>query len=293
MPHTPFNQAQQEQIIAALFRREDNKSIIQNHHVSERQLRRISNNLKTHGTFHAPSTKKMGRPTCLNKEVEEVGYPSSRLALVLIELQDLRQYVASQPLALLVDMQKYVQEKYNIKCSRASLSRRIREMGYTRGIIRRGFRSDDQQVPEISEADMLRIMGDPSPDEQMMNLPPNAKRARYAWLLDGEKPEKKTKKPRKKGPETEQQNTETTGPVDPALTQATPEQLSQTQPLSHHQHPMPSNGYSQPPMYISPYRHVTPSGGLVISGHHLDSNRNMGQHMSPEGPMTMSMPRHV
>lgn len=279
MPNTPFNQAQQEGIIAALFRREDNKSIIENHHVSERQLRRITHNLKTHGTFHAPSTKKMGRPTCLNKEVEE----------------DLRQYVAAQPLALLVDMQKYVQEKYNIKCSRASLSRRIREMGYTRGIIRRGFRSEDQQVPQISPADMLRIMGDPSPDDDMMNLPPNAKRARYAWLLDGEKPAKKVKKPKKKDADADaaQENAEAVGPVDPALEQSQPTQQPQ-QPQGqsqNHAQPLQSNGYT--PMYISPFRQVTASGGLVISPHPLDSNRNIGQSLSPAGSMSVSMPSHV
>jgi len=202
--------------------------------------------------------------------------------------------VAAQPLALLVDMQKYVQEKYSIKCSRASLSRRIREMGYTRGIIRRGFRSDDQQVPEISPADMLRIMGDPSPDDEMMNLPPNAKRARYAWLMDGEKPVKKVKKPKTKDTESAQENAEaeTHDPIDPAIQDAPAEQLPQGQSQSHHQ-PMPSNGYSQPPMYISPYRQVTTSGGLVISGHPLDSNRNMGQHMSPEGSMSMTTVPHV
>lgn len=191
-------------------------------------------------------------------------------------------------------MQKYVQEKYNIKCSRASLSRRIREMGYTRGIIRRGFRSDDQQVPPISPADMLRIMGDPSPDDDMMNLPPNAKRARYAWLMDGEKPEKKIKKTRKKDTETTQANTEANteaiGPVDPALVQTPAEQQPQGHSQNRHQ-PVQSNGYT--PMYISPYRQVTASGGLVISPHPMDSNRNMGQHMSPASSMSMSMPPHV
>ena len=191
-------------------------------------------------------------------------------------------------------MQKYVQEKYNIRCSRASLSRRIREMGYTRGIIRRGFRAEDQQVPQISPADMLRIMGDPSPDEDLMNLPPNAKRTRYAWLLHGEKPVKKVKKPRKKDTEPAQpENAEASGPVDPAITQTVTEQLPQAQgqaPLHHP--PMASNGYPQPPMYISPYRQVSESGGLVISGHPLDSNRE-SQNLSPEGSMSISMPTHA
>jgi hypothetical protein len=200
--------------------------------------------------------------------------------------------VAAQPLALLVDMQKYVQEKYNIKCSRASLSRRIREMGYTRGIIRRGFRSDDQQVPQISEADMLRIMGDPSPDDEMVNLPPNAKRARYAWLLDGEKPAKRIKKAPKKAQEPARENDESTGPVDPALQDIVVEPLPQGQ-SQNHQQPTQPNGYSQPPVYISPYRQVTADGGLVISGHPLDSNRSVGQHVPHEGSISMSVPPHL
>ena len=200
--------------------------------------------------------------------------------------------MAAQPLALLVDMQKYVQEKYSIKCSRASLSRRIRGMGYTRGIIRRGFRSDDQQVPQISPADMLRIMGDPSPDDDMLNLPPNAKRARYAWLMDGEKPVKKVKKPRKKDTETAEEDAEAVGPVDPAITQPAAEQLPQGQSQNQHE-PMQPSGYSHPAIYISPYRQVTASGGLIISPHPVDSNRNMGQHVSPEGSMSTSMPPRV
>lgn len=165
-------------------------------------------------------------------------------------------------------------------------------MGYTRGIIRRGFRSDDQQVPQISPADMLRIMGDPSPDDEMLNLPPNAKRARYAWLMDGEKPVKKVKKARKKGTEPAQENAESAGPVDPALENTAPEQLPQGQSQNHPQ-PTSSNGYSQTPIYISPYRQVTAGGGLVISGHPLDPNRNMGQHISSESSMPMPMPPHV
>lgn len=198
--------------------------------------------------------------------------------------------MAAQPLALLVDMQKYVQEKYSIKCSRASLSRRIREMGYTRGIIRRGFRAEDQQVPQISQADMLRIMGDPSPDDEMVGLPPNAKRARYAWLLDAEKPVKKIKRTKKVADVAEDKD-ESAGPVDPAL-ENTPGQLPQGQ--SQTETPLPaSNGYSNTPLYISPYRHVTADGGLVLSAHPLDSNRSIGQHTPREGATSVSRPPHV
>ena len=168
-------------------------------------------------------------------------------------------------------------------------------MGYTRGIIRRGFRAEDQQVPQISPSDMLRIMGDPSPDENVMNLPPNAKRTRYAWLLHGEKPVKKTKKPRKKdAPDSEpvQESADAGGPVDPAITQAATEQVPQSE--TPHPHPsMPSNEYPPPPMYISPYRQATESGGLVISGDGLESNRDMSQQLSPEGSSSISIPSHA
>jgi hypothetical protein len=198
-------------------------------------------------------------------------------------------------------MQKYVQEKYNIKCSRASLSRRIREMGFTRGIIRRGFRAEDQQVPQISPADMIRIMGDPSPDEDVLNLPPNAKRARYAWLLDGERPAKRTKKPnKKKDGEAAKENGDVDDATDAAhqviehiANEVTPQgqaqqhqQQAQSQP-SHQQ--MSPNAYPQSPLYISPYRQVTANGGLIINGHPMESTRNMGQHMSPNSGMPLNM----
>lgn len=127
-----------------------------------------------------------------------------------------------------------------------------------------------------------------------MNLPPNAKRTRYAWLLHGEKPVKKTKKRSRSEADAalrpEMAAEEAGGdPVDPAIIQATTEELSQVQ--SHHP-PMTPNGYPQPPMYISPYRQVSESGGLVISGHGLDSNGETGRHLSPEGSRSMSVPPH-
>lgn len=164
-------------------------------------------------------------------------------------------------------------------------------MGYSRGIIRRGFRSDDQQVPQISPADMLRIMGDPSPDEEMMNLPPNAKRTRYAWLLDGEKPAKK-KRPKKNDTEALERHAEPAGPVDPALSQTTVEQPPPEQAQKSPQ-AVPPNHYPHMTLYASPYRQVTASGGLVISSHPLDPNQDIGQHASPEGSLSVSMTPRV
>jgi predicted ArsR family transcriptional regulator len=68
-----LTQDQREQITAALFRREDAKEIADANGISERQVRRIAQNLKQYGTVTAPRLKKMGRPTCLNKEIEDVG----------------------------------------------------------------------------------------------------------------------------------------------------------------------------------------------------------------------------
>jgi hypothetical protein len=68
----PLTQAQREQITAALFRREDAKDVAESHGITERQCRRIIQNLKTYGTVNAPRLKKLGRPTCMNKEIEEV-----------------------------------------------------------------------------------------------------------------------------------------------------------------------------------------------------------------------------
>jgi transposase len=278
MPHTPFTQAQQEQIIAALFRREDNRSVVQEHDVSERQLRRITNNLKTHGTFHAPSTKKLGRPACFNEEVEEVCRISHtgstgegpRILIIVIP-QDLRRYVASQPLALLVDMQRHVQEKYNVKCSRASLSRKIREMGYTREAIRGERICDTQALQILSPDDGTQILEDLSPEGDGVNIPPNAKKARYVWSMEGRQSEKKAKiqTPRSKGRKIPpREEAAPTGPVDPAITQTEPQELalSQQQEQNQHQQSLPLNDYPQGPHYLPPYRHDPPNIGFPGQG---------------------------
>lgn len=149
-------------------------------------------------------------------------------------------------------------------------------MGYTRGIIRRGFRSEDRQVPDISPADMVRIMRNPPPNDEMMDLPPNAKKARYAWLLHGQKPEKKSKAPRKKPTETVQDDAVATGPVDPAIMQTEPEQLPQEHLQTQHQQSLHSNNYSQTLNYLSPYRQVASNGGLAVSGQEIEPGQNMG-----------------
>ena len=160
-------------------------------------------------------------------------------------------------------MQAHIQKTFNVTCSRASLSRRIRAMGFTRGIIRRGFRSSDQSVPPLSPADIRRLMADPCPDEELVSLPGNAKKARYAWLLDAD-PESSRKPRRKKN--AGQQGV----PVQPGLGELPIEQSPEEQmvagqysiPVSQSLSPIAHEGYE--PSYISPYRQVTAEGGMMI-----------------------------
>jgi len=109
----------------------------------------------------------MGRPKALNSEIEE----------------DLRAYVASRPLANLEDIQTHIQDTFNIKCSRSSISRRMKDMGYVRSIIQRGIKSvEKDNLSRVSEADMLRLMADPSAGENNIGLSGKPK-IKYAWLL--------------------------------------------------------------------------------------------------------------
>ena len=179
--------------LPALFRREDAPAIANHHKISERQVRRMHFNLRTYGTVTRPHLKKMGRPAVLSTEIEE----------------DLKQYVSKYPMALLVDMQKHVQATFNVTCSRASISRRLGDLGFSRGIIRRGFRASDTTLPVLSQVDYERIRKQqeedgcgsqeagavPPTDRQIVQESavegdalsnPNSKKTKYAWLLDGE-----------------------------------------------------------------------------------------------------------
>jgi hypothetical protein len=107
----------------------------------------------------------MGRPNVLTKEIED----------------DLRDYVSGNPLALLADMQTYISGKFEIKVSRASLSRRMKELGFTRGIVRRGAGAADP-LPELSQVDYARLVNEEGINEGALN----GTRTKYAWLLDGQ-----------------------------------------------------------------------------------------------------------
>lgn len=157
--------AQHATITAALFRREETSSIAREHSISERQVRRIAQNLRNYGTVSAPRTKKMGRPNVLTKEIED----------------DLRDYVGSNPLALLSDMQSHISTKFEVKVSRASLSRRMKELGFTRGVVRRGAGAADP-LPELSQVDYARLVNEEVVNESALN----GTRTKYAWLLDGQ-----------------------------------------------------------------------------------------------------------
>lgn len=109
----------------------------------------------------------MGRPNVLTKEIED----------------DLRDYVSGNPLALLADMQTYISTKFEVKVSRASLSRRMKELGFTRAIVRRGAGFNDSlPLPELSQVDYARLVNEEGVNEGFLN----GTRTKYAWLLDGQ-----------------------------------------------------------------------------------------------------------
>lgn len=109
----------------------------------------------------------MGRPNVLTKEIED----------------DLRDYVSGNPLALLADMQTYISTRFEVKVSRASLSRRMKELGFTRAIVRRGAGFNDSlPLPELSQVDYARLVNEEGVNEGFLN----GTRTKYAWLLDGQ-----------------------------------------------------------------------------------------------------------
>jgi hypothetical protein len=169
MPKPPtLSPTQHASITSALFRREETSTIARDHSISERQVRRIAQNLRTHGTVSAPRTKKMGRPNVLTKEIED----------------DLREYVGANPMALLSDMQKYIAERWEVKVSRASLSRRMKELGFTRGVVKRAM----GEAPALSQVDFARLLGGEGLGEGGLQVQGNGPvtQTKYAWLLDGE-----------------------------------------------------------------------------------------------------------
>ena len=234
---------------------------------------------------------------------------------MLLWAQDLRNFVSAQPLALLEDMQAHIQKTFGVKCSRASLSRRMREMGFTRGIIRRGFRSSDPSVPPLSQIDMERLMGGPSPNDELVGLNGNAKKAKYAWLMHGEPAG--TRKPRKKKQQQQQQQQQLSdvqmddSMIQPGLDDA------QIDGMEHHngheqehdhanehhimasQYPIPVGQQQMPSAishdgyvssYVSSYRQVTADGGMMV--HHAGEHPpHMGSMMAGPPPQTMSMIR--
>ena len=107
----------------------------------------------------------MGRPNVLTKEIED----------------DLREYVSGNPLALLSDMQSHISSKFEVKVSRASLSRRMKELGFTRGVVRRGAGAADS-LPELSQVDYARLLNEEGVNDGVLN----GTRTKYAWLLDGQ-----------------------------------------------------------------------------------------------------------
>lgn len=184
-------------------------------------------------------------------------------------------------------MQSHIQKTFGVKCSRASLSRRMREMGFTRGIIRRGFRSSDQSVPPLSQVDIERLIADPSPDDELVGLTGNAKKAKYAWLLDGEPAG--TRKPRKKkqsGVEMDESL------IQPGLDDGhlggmdDPDEnhmMTSQYPIPVGQHHLSPAQDPYVPSYMSPYRQVTAENGMMI--------RHAGENPSPLSRMMAGPPQ--
>ena len=171
-------------------------------------------------------------------------------------------------------MATYINGKYNLTCSRASLSRWLDKLGFERRIIRRGNRSRDKDIPPLSEADMMRLLSDPSPDTEIMNLPPNSKKARYAWLAKtatAEDAEPKRKRKAKGASQAEPDPPSTESSAQPAQPASSTHMDSQDHLAGSI---MQSAGMTTPPnystyhpsTYISPYRTITPNGGLVVGG---------------------------
>ena len=181
-------------------------------------------------------------------------------------------------------MQAHIQKTFDVRCSRASLSRRLRGLGFTRTIIRRGFRSHDQSVPDLSQADLQRLMAAPSPAEVLMNFPRNAKKAKYAWLLDCH-PDV-WRKPRKKNRSDGHAAEEFTFHTDPTMVQIlgadhghSEQMLAASQNGVEHDlmpspHPIPRGQHQSPspaltrdkyvPSYISPHQQVRVDGDTLV-----------------------------
>ena len=173
----------------------------------------------------------------------------------------------------------------------------MREMGFTRGIIRRGFRSSDQSVPHLSQVDIQRLMSDPSPDDDLVNLSGNAKKAKYAWLLEGEPPSaKRPRKKRKSGGQTEEpllQNGDGQGSLESMENPIENGVMSSQYPIPVGQQHLPPtishDGYV--PSYISPYRHVTADGGMMVrhAGENQSQMTDTGMMPVVSGPLHATM----
>ena len=155
-PPTALTDSQKLLITAALFRREPLPQISITHSISLARLRRFQTSLATHGTLLPPKlppspgtpVKKLGRPTVLPAEVSTALY----------------NYVLEHPLSILEDMQSFLQEGFGVKASRASISRRLWELGFERGMIRKGVRglgnanvSETRELAVLGEGDVERI----------------------------------------------------------------------------------------------------------------------------------------
>ncbi|KAK2810207.1 hypothetical protein FQN50_003177 [Emmonsiellopsis sp. PD_5] len=158
-----LTQEQKQAITAALFRQETYSHIAATHGVSKRRLSRIAHCLRTWGTTHPPQTKPMGRPKTITDEIGE----------------GLREYVNAHPLSNIEEMQNHIENTFHLKCSFRAISRRLKDLGYTRSIVQRGNRSlEKDNLPNLSETDRQRLQADPAASD-LLDKP----KVTYAWLL--------------------------------------------------------------------------------------------------------------
>ena len=152
-------------------------------------------------------------------------------------------------------------------------------------------------------------MGDPSPNEELVGLNGNAKKAKYAWLLEGEPAG--TRKPRKKKKQVGGVQIDESM-IQPDLDDAQMDRLERQNGHEHghdheeEQHHMMNSQYPVPvgqqhmpstishegyvPSYLTPYRQVTAEGGMLVR-HPSEHTPHMGAMMAGPPPQALSMIR--
>jgi len=178
-------------------------------------------------------------------------------------LEELRQYVEQHPLAGLKELQTHIEGKFNVACGRPSISRRLKEMGYTLSIISRGATSvEKENLPQLSHEDTQRLIMDPTAEGTMSTGSGSV----YAWL--------KTSKPvpRRTGPREKKRRAASEEPTQSGdEAEETPERETET-PIQEPQQPSAQGSLEEPQgsqgpstAQPSPIPNVTPNSSSWLS----------------------------